>query len=188
MADEDDEVEEEEPEKAPGDVGFDEDDDEDDDEEGEGGPKKGGKKKLIIIGGAVLLLLIMGGGGAFYFGLFDEMLGVEEADTGVIITEGKVFYKLDAITLNLNAKGPKSRFMKLGLTLVLINEEDVIKIETRIPRIIDNVTAYMRELTPEELAGSANFYQVREDLLVRVQVAVAPVKVTRILFNTALIQ
>lgn len=185
MADEDDEVEEE-PEEAPGDEDFDEDDD--DDEEGEGGPKKGGKKKLIIIGGAVFLLLIMGGGGVFYFGLLDEMLGVEEEDTGVIITEGKVFYKLDAITLNLNAEGPKSRFLKLGLTLVLINEEDVIKIETRIPRIIDNVTAYMRELTPEELAGSANFYQVREDLLVRVQVAVAPVKVTRILFNTALIQ
>ena len=57
-----------------------------------------------------------------------------------------------------------------------------------LPRIIDNVTAYMRELKPEELAGSANFFRVRENLLVRVQVAVAPVKVTGILFNSVLVQ
>ena len=183
MADEDDEVKEEKPGEAPRDEGF----DEDEDEEGEGGPKKGGKKKLIIIGGSVLLLLITGGAGVFFSGFLDEMLGIEE-DTGIIILEGKVFYKLEDITLNLNPEGPKSRFMKLGLTLVLLNEEDIVRIESRIPRIIDNVTAYMRELKPEELAGSANFYRVRENLLMRVQVAVAPVKVTSILFNSALIQ
>ncbi len=184
MADEDDEVEDEEPEEDSGDEDF----DEDEDEEGEGGRKKGGKKKLIIIGGAVLLLLIMGGAGVYFSGLLDEMLGIEEEETGVIILEGKVFYKLDDITLNLNAEGPKSRFLKLGLTLVLLNEEDIIKVESRLPRIIDNVTAYMRELKPEELAGSANFFRVRENLLVRVQVAVAPVKVTNILFNSVLVQ
>lgn len=183
MADEDDEVEEKKPGEAPRDEGFDE--DEEDEEEG---AKKGGKKKLIIIGGSVLLLLITGGAGVFFSGLLDEMLGFEEEDTGIIILEGKVFYKLEDITLNLNPEGPKSRFMKLGLTLVLLNEEDIVRIESRIPRIIDNVTAYMRELKPEELAGSANFYRVRENLLMRVQVAVAPVKVTSILFNSALIQ
>ena len=178
MADEDDEVEDEEPEE----------DSEDEDEEGEGGRKKGGKKKLIIIGGAVLLLLIMGGAGVYFSGLLDEMLGLGEEETGIIILEGKVFYKLDDITLNLNAEGPKSRFLKLGLTLVLLNEEDIVKVELLLPRIIDNVTAYMRELKPEELAGSANFFRVRENLLVRVQVAVAPVKVTGILFNSVLVQ
>lgn len=182
MADEDDEVEEEKPGKAPGD---DPDEDDDDDEDG---PKKGGKKKLIIIGGSVLLLLILGGAGVFFSGLLDETLGVEEEDSGVIILEGKVFYKLDDITLNLNAEGPKSRFLKLGLTLVLLKEEDIVRIESRIPRIIDNVTAYMRELKPEEMTGSANFYRVRENLLMRVQVAVAPVKVTEILFSSVLIQ
>ena len=184
MADEDDEVEEDSG-KTPGGDDFDEDKDEEGEEAGAG---KGGKKKLIIIGGSVLLLLIIGGAGVFFSGLLDEMLGVEEEDTGIIILEGKVFYKLDDITLNLNADGPKSRFMKLGLTLVLLNEEDIVRIESRIPRIIDSITAYMRELKPEELAGSANFYRVRENLLVRVQVAVAPVKVTSILFNSALIQ
>ena len=185
MADEDDEVEEDEPGGDPGDEDF---DDDEDDEDGEGGAKKGGKRKLLIIGGAVLLLLIAGGGGVFYLGLLDEMLGIEEEETGIIILAGKVFYKLEDITLNLNAEGPKSRFLKLGLTLVLLKEEDIVKIEALIPRIVDNVTAYMRELKPEEMAGSANFYRVRENLLMRVQVAVAPVKVTNILFNSALIQ
>ena len=76
----------------------------------------------------------------------------------------------------------------MALPWYLLNEEDIVRIESRIPRIIDSVTAYMRELKPEELTGSANFYRVHKNLLVRVQVAVAPVKVTSILCNSALIQ
>ena len=92
------------------------------------------------------------------------------------------------ITLNLNEKGKKPRFLKVGLTVVLLNESDVPRLEGLQPRITDYVSAYLRELRPEELSGSANFYRVRENVLRRVRIAVVPVQVTNVLFDSFLVQ
>ena len=92
------------------------------------------------------------------------------------------------MTINLNEEGNKSRFMKVGLTLVLIDELDVPLVEALQPRIEDYITTYLRELKPKELSGSANFYRMRENLLLRVRAAVAPVQVTNVLFNSGLVQ
>jgi len=184
MADEDDELEEEEgdAEGAP---------ESDDDEEGEGGPpKKFNKIKLFIILGGVIFFLFLIGLSLFFFGILDPYLGLDEEDIvqeGAVV-QGQVFYKLQDMTINLNEEGKKSRFMKVGLTLVLIDELDVPLVEALQPRIEDYITTYLRELKPEELSGSANFYRMRENLLLRVRAAVAPVQVTNVLFNSVLVQ
>lgn len=159
-------------------------------EEDEGPPPQtGGKKKLFIIIGAALFLLIASGAGLYFSGLLDSVLGIEEAtlEPGEM-PEGKIFYKLDPITLNLNAKGRAARFLQIGLTLVLVKESDVPIIEGMVPRITDYVVSYLRELSPEEMEGSANFYRLRENILLRVQAAAAPVLVTDVLFNTVFVQ
>jgi len=184
MADEDDELEEEEgdAEGAP---------ESDDDEEGEGGPpKKFNKIKLFIILGGVIFFLFLIGLSLFFFGILDPYLGLDEEDIvqEEAVVQGQVFYKLQDMTINLNEEGKKSRFMKVGLTLVLIDELDVPLVEALQPRIEDYITTYLRELKPEELSGSANFYRMRENLLLRVRAAVAPVQVTNVLFNSVLVQ
>lgn len=152
-------------------------------------PRPAGRKKLFIIIGAVLFLLIGGGAGLYFSGLLDSMLGIEEAtlEPGEL-PEGKIFYKLDPITLNLNAKGRAARFLQIGLTLVLVKETDIPIIEAMVPRITDYVVSYLRELAPEEMEGSANFYRLRENILLRVQAAASPVLVTDVLFNTVFVQ
>lgn len=184
MADEDDDKDEEE-QNAPG--GFD-----DEDEEGEGEPSKGaGKKKLIFILLAVtLVLLSLIGAGLFFTGLLDPLLGIEEVDpeSEDSVVKGQVFYKLEDFTLNLASEGKKSRFLKVGLTLVLLDELLVPRVEALAPRIQGNVTNYLRGLKPEELAGSANFYRLRQGILLRVRAAVAPTVVTDVLFNSVLVQ
>ena len=184
MADEDDELEEEEgdAEGAP---------ESDNDEEGEGGaPKKFNKIKLFIILGGVIFFLFLIGLSLFFFGILDPYLGLDEEDIvqEEAVVQGQVFYKLQDMTINLNEEGKKSRFMKVGLTLVLIDELDVPLVEALQPRIEDYITTYLRELKPEELSGSANFYRMRENLLLRVRAAVAPVQVTNVLFNSVLVQ
>lgn len=184
MADEDDEIEEEieEPDDAGG--GDDEDGDED-------GPpsRKGRKAKLFIIIGAVLFILIGAGAGVYFSGILDEFLGLkDEAGEDAGPKQGEVFYPLEEITLNLNAGTKKSRFLKVGLTIVLANSGDVAGVEALVPRITDYVSAYLRELRPEELSGSANFYRVREALIYRVRLAVSPIEVTNVLFNSVLVQ
>ena len=184
MADEDD-VEEEEQE-AP-------DDFDDEDEDGEGAPSKGvGKKKLILILLAItLLLLSLIGAGLFFTGLLDPLLGIEEEvdpDAEETVIQGQVFYKFADFTLNLSSEGKKSRFFKVGLTIVLLDELMIPRIEALAPRIQDNVINYLRELKPEELAGSESFYRLRQGILLRVRAAVAPTVVTDVLFNSALVQ
>ncbi len=204
MADEDDEVEEEpeeapdkadkadeadEPDEADGDTDFD--DDEDEDGDGEKKPSKMSKRvKLFLIIGGVVLLLVGGGVGAFFSGILDPYLGFEEeaeAEEGAVV-QGQHFFKLDDITLNLNEEGRKSRFLKVGLTLVLVNESDIGLVELMQPRITDYVSTYLRELRPGEMSGSANFYRIRENLLLRVRVAVSPIQVTNVLFDSVLVQ
>ncbi len=186
MADEEDDQDEEE-QDAPG--GF----DDDEDEEGEEGASKGvGKKKLILILLAVtIVLLSLIGAGLFFTGILDPLLGIEkevDAEAEETALQGQVFYKFEDFTINLASEGKKSRFLKIGLTIVLLDEIGVPRIEALAPRIQDNVTNYLRELKPGELAGSASFYRLRQGLLLRVRAAVAPTVVTNVLFNTVLVQ
>lgn len=159
-------------------------------EEGEAPPAQPfGKKKLIIIIGAAVFALIATGAGLFFSGVLDSILGIEEAtlEPGEM-PAGKVFYKLEPITLNLNAKGQTARFLQIGLTLVLVSDKDVPKIEAMLPRITDYAVSYLRELAPEELEGSANFHRLRENLLLRIRAAAAPVRVADVLLINVFVQ
>ena len=188
MADEDDEQEEGDAETPDVPPEF---NDNEEGEEGGGGPSKKfkGIKLFIILGGGVFFLFLIGLS-LFLNGILDPYLGLEKEDVDQeeVVIQGQVFYKLQDITLNLNEEGKKSRFLKVGLTLVLIDEGDVAVVEALQPRIADYVMTYLRELRPEELSGSANFYRMRENLLLRVRAAVAPVQVTNVLFNSVLVQ
>jgi len=164
----------------------------DGEDEEEGVPHRGaGRKVLIIVLLAVtLLLLSVIGGVLYFFGLLDPILGIEETVPEGEETQikGQVFYKLEDFTLNLSTEGQKSQFMKVGITIVLMNEAEIARVEALTPRIQDNVTAFLRELKAEELAGSANFQRLRQNILLRVRTAVAPTEVTNVLFHSALVQ
>ena len=55
-------------------------------------------------------------------------------------------------------------------------------------RIVDNFQVYLRELRPEELSGTKGVVRLKEELLVRVNGAVDPIKVYDILFKEILVQ
>jgi len=157
-------------------------DDEDGDEDDESSDKPGGKKKLIII--AVVLLLAIGGIAAAYFtGLLQpiiELITGEEAtkeEEKEVDKENAVFFPLEELIVNLNAGGRKSTFLKIRISLELADGEDISRIESVMPRIMDNFQVYLRELRIEDLKGSAGMYRLREELLTRVNAAAAPAKI-----------
>ena len=49
-------------------------------------------------------------------------------------------------------------------------------------------TAYLRELRPTDLDGSAGLYRLKEELTRRVNAAVAPNHVTAVLFKEIVVQ
>ena len=159
-------------------------------------PRRGlnGKKLILFI---VLPLLLIGGGGgaAYFFGLLDSLLGIEhsadgEAHEAAAPEEAgpSVFYELPEMLVNLNSTGKKANFLKLLVSLELESPEAQAEVEAVLPRVIDSFQVYLRELRIEDLRGSAGLYRLREELLLRVNAAVAPVKVKDVLFKEMLVQ
>ena len=163
-------------------------------EEGEGSPKKQGSKSKLLLFVALALFLVAGGAAAAYFtGLLEPlivMLGGAEETAAEETTDPveAIFFDLPEILVNLNTGGRKSTFLKIRVSLELENAEDVARIEAVMPRIIDNFQVYLRELRVEDLKGSAGMYRLREELLTRVTLAVAPSKVSDVLFKEMLVQ
>lgn len=101
---------------------------------------------------------------------------------------GSLFMDLPVIKVNLASTSRKTVFAMIGMSLALENEEDKAAIQAAQPRIVDSFQTYLRELSPEELRGSAGLLRLREELLLRVNAAVAPVVVKDVLFQQVLVQ
>lgn len=183
-----------------------EEDFEDDDEPSGGKPKKGKKKLLLIV---LPLLLIIGGlAGAYFAGLADPLIGMiagsseeapaETAGAGApasadgqpgVPVSAAVFYDLPEMLVDINSTDNRRRtFLKLRVALELGSPTDTAQVEAMMPRVIDNFQVYLRELRIEDLQGAEGMYRLREELLVRVNAAVSPARVSDVLFKEMLIQ
>jgi flagellar FliL protein len=138
---------------------------------------KAGPKKLLIIAASILLGL---GGVGFAVKL---IVGMASHST---VTSGAV--DLPEIVSNLNAGPHRSAFVRLKAQLVLANNLDEAAVTAAEPRIQDLFQTYLRDMRPEELRGSAGSYRLREELIARANIAVAPARVTEILFIELLVQ
>jgi len=156
------------------------------------GGKGGGKKKLIMIAGGAVALLLVAGAGLYFTGMLDSLMGKKhEAAAAAEAPPPKplVFFDLPDFLVNLNSGGArKASFLKLSVSLELEKQEDTARLQAVMPRIVDNFQIYLRELRVDDLRGSGGIYRLREELLARVNAAVAPVKVKDVLFKEMLVQ
>lgn len=123
------------------------------------------KKVLIIAGGALLLLLIASGIAAFLL-LRQPKAGAPEPKTAESESV-ETFVDVPAMVVNLRSSDGAARLIKLHLMLVPATVEKGAMITTRLPLIIDRFQPFLRELRPEDLAGSAAVFRIKEELLVR---------------------
>ena len=165
---------------------------------------KVGKKKLILIAAPVLLIVVLAG--LWFSGILPGLLGMgHEAAKAEGKADGKaegkaegkeaavkahtpVFVELPEMISNLNAPGRRATFVKLKARIELAKAEDQAAFTAAQPRIIDLFETYLREMRPEELRGSAGTYRLREELITRANIAVAPARVVDILFSELLVQ
>jgi flagellar FliL protein len=101
--------------------------------------------------------------------------------------DGVVFYTLPDIVVNMQSADGKSTFLKLKLTFELPDEETADELTPNLPRLTDMFQTFLRELRPEDLAGSQGSYQLRAELLRRVNLVAAPSKVNAVLIEEMLI-
>jgi flagellar FliL protein len=176
----------------------------------EGGGKKKPPLKLLIIAGVAAVLVLGGGGGAAYFFLLKPKPAAEGAEhakaekkekkkekgkEGEVEMLGKVregpdgvvFYTMPDIVVNMQTNDGKATFLKLKLTLELPEEHLTEELEPNLPRLQDMFQTFLRELRPEDLAGSQGSYQLRMEILRRVNLVIAPSKVNAVLIEEMLI-
>ncbi len=165
---------------------------EDKKDDGEAEPKAKKSKKLLILGIVLPVLLLGGGGGAYVMGVFGGEKKEDPAVTKKMKEEEArkkvVYFEMPEMLVNLNAADNKTRYLKISVSLELADKDQVAKIQTMLPRIIDNFQVYLRELRVEDLRGSAGLYRLREELLARVNKAAAPARITDVLFKEMLVQ
>lgn len=177
--------------------------------EGDGAKKKGLPLKMLIIAG-VAGVLVLGGGGAGAFMLLGHKAPdkngehakpktkpkKEEGKDGkvdknaAVITDGPdgvVFYTLPDLVVNMQTADGKPTFLKLKLTFELPNHETADALEPNRPRLEDMFTTFLRELRPEDLAGSQGSYQLRLEVLRRVNLVIAPAKINAVLIEEMLV-
>lgn len=166
--------------------------------------KTSGKKKLLIIIIAVVVLLLAGGGAAFFLLTGDNdkkdkakteehAEGAEEGGEGEHGAKaekdtGPVYYELPEFLVNLSTANKSTSFLKMKVTLELASKKDIKVVEKFMPRITDSFNTYLRELRPTDLSGSAGMQRLREELVLRINQAIAPSKVNNILFKDMLVQ
>jgi flagellar FliL protein len=144
-------------------------------EGGHGAEKKGGHDKKAEKKG--------GGHGAPADGPADASLGViAEGPDGV------TFFTLPDMVVNIQAADGRPTFLKLKLTLETRDAHVAEQLQAEMPRMQDMFQGFLRELRPEDLAGSAGSFQLRAEILRRVNLIAAPGKVDAVLIEEMLVQ
>jgi flagellar FliL protein len=184
--------------------------------DGEGGEEGAAKKKpplkLIIIAAAAAVLVLGGGGTAAFLLLQpkddaaahgekkahkEKKKGKEEHGKGkegekgaATVREGPdgvLFYTLPDIVVNMQTADGRPTFLKLKLTLEMPDQDAVDALEPSMPRLQDMFQTFLRELRPEDLSGSQGSYQLRMEILRRVNLVIAPSKANAVLIEEMLI-
>ena len=101
--------------------------------------------------------------------------------------DGVVFYTLPDIVVNMQSADGRSTLLKLKLTFELPDEETAEALTPNLPRLSDMFQTFLRELRPEDLNGSQGSFQLRAELLRRVNLVAAPSKVNAVLIEEMLI-
>lgn len=178
----------------------------------EGGGKKKPPLKLLIIAGVGALVVLGGGGGAAFMFLSPKPAAegaeaekakggkdAKEKDKGkdgkggespAVIRagpDGVVFYTMPDIVVNMQTPEGKATFLKLRLTLELPDDAVAAELDPNLPRLQDMFQTFLRELRPEDLSGSQGSYQLRMEILRRVNLVISPAKVNAVLIEEMLI-
>ncbi|MGV8928353.1 MAG: flagellar basal body-associated FliL family protein [Brevundimonas sp.] len=116
--------------------------------------------------------------------------GPADASLGVIAEgpDGVTFLTLPDMVVNIQAPDGRPTFLKLKLTLETSDAHVAEQLQGEMPRLHDMFQGFLRELRPEDLAGSAGSFQLRAEILRRVNLVAAPGKVDAVLIEEMLVQ
>ena len=149
---------------------------------------------IIVVG--VVILVAGAGVGLAVTGFLPKLLGLKPPEGTLAALEEKAkpkepltperYYDMPPMIISLETQGHGNRVLQLGLSLLMENREDAGKMHSYIPILIDAVQVYVRSLPISETASVAKLSSHREEILARINAAIAPIKAEEI--NLRLVQ
>jgi flagellar protein FliL len=154
-------------------------------------PAKPNKRRRLLLLAAPVLLGGLGAG-LWFSGVAPRLLGLgRHPEPSGAANAVPVIASVDLpdMVANLNAgPGRRASFIKLHARIELARAQDVAVAQAGMPRLLDLFQTYLREMRPEDLRGSMGTWRLREELIARANIAIAPARVTDVLFTEMLVQ
>ena len=153
--------------------------------EEEGAEGKGRSTKMLLLIGLVPLLLLIGGiyFAVSYFGWIAPS-GSPEEETA----KASVYYDLPEMVVNLSANNKRAQYLKIKIALEAKDQKALNALQPVMPRVLDMFQIYLRELRSSDLEGSAGIFRLKEELLHRINLAIHPNRINRVLFKEIIVQ
>jgi flagellar FliL protein len=140
--------------------------------------------KLIIMASAGLAVIVGGGTGAYLM-----FAGGKDGAVAAVPTKPPAYIDVPEVLVNLSTAGSdRTQYLKVKVVLEIPDAALSPQIESTMPRVMDAFQTYMRELRPTDLDGSAGLYRLKEELTRRVNTAIAPSRITAVLFKEIVVQ
>ena len=147
------------------------------------------KRRLLLFVILPLLLLLAGGAGYYYFFIFAKKKEAAQAEKAPPPPKTFVFYNLPGFVVNLQSSAAgRASFLKVTISLELESAADITAVQAVMPRVVDRVQGYLRELRPEDLRGTTALMRFRQEMLDRVRSAAPNAKVDDVLLQELLLQ
>ena len=102
--------------------------------------------------------------------------------------EGVVFVDMPDVLVNLQTAGSRMRFLKMRVALETPSVDVAARVQALTPRIMDSFQMYLRALTVDEIKGSTGMQRLKEELMARINHAVARNRVDDLLVKEMLVQ
>ncbi|MBO4520690.1 MAG: flagellar basal body-associated FliL family protein [Alphaproteobacteria bacterium] len=153
------------------------------------------KKKILLL--LLPIFLVVGTVIGLYFsGIADSFLAVDASkepekasSEEKQVNSSSIFFDVPEILVNLSVKpGQKPIYFKIKVALEMNSAADSEQAEKMLPRIVDSLQFYLREMRLEEIQGSVGTYRLKEEINSRLNRILAPIKVNDVLFKEILIQ
>jgi flagellar FliL protein len=149
-------------------------------------PAAKSKFKLMVM--IVGVLAVLGIGAATWFFFFRHPADEMHAEA-TPAARPPVFVEVPDMMVNLaGVPGERVQYLRVKVVLEVKDEKQIEEIKPTMPRITDIFQTYLRELRPVDLTGSAGLFRLKEELTRRVNAAVAPIKVSAVLFKEVVVQ
>lgn len=157
--------------------------------------KSSSRNRIIVILSCIIGIGILATVGIFFVPKLIHLMSKNESSENEEADSEKprigklvAFVPLPELLVNLKMYQGKGTILKATFVLQIANEKDVPEVNRFLPLITDQFQTFLREMTVVDLQGAAGIERIRQELLVRINQIVKPVKVIEVLVKDFLVQ